>query len=1056
MAFQLKSFTNILSDMIAKFLAQTGLTDVNPGSVLSTFLEAAAQEDAAAYYQMYQIIRNYNLDTTEGDDLENRAKELGLDPARLPPQKASGTITISDSAVVQKKTKIYSGSRGPVVGQVTLDVDNAGIFTASGTVIVGRGTTVVETVPYSSITDFGNFFRLNLLSAFTNDHGTDESVILAQGGNRVIESGTIVRVPASDTTDEIQFITTQQATILDGDSIVENIPIQAVLAGGTPIPAGAITEFDSLPFNTAVVSNPSAINNGTDLETDDQLRDRIRRRIQSLSKANKASLLDAVIGLTSSEDNKRIVSANLIDSITLNDLAFLYVDDGTGLEPSFAPSGNEVLVANATGGEKFLQLDFFPVIKAEVKTENAQPFNIIAGNTLTVKVNEIEETLIFSASDYQIPGALTAYEITRAINSKMTTIEARTANGGTKVSIRAIDKNNETLQVTGGTANTALLFPTAKTETVYLYKYDGSTITLLNKDGKTAFVESGNAGVFALFGGESLTIIIDGKTANTQTVTFIASDFLTPGAATPTEISNKINSVIAGATAFISDGGTRISIKSNTENSILSKIQITGGTANVSLNFSTSEVVGFDKDYTLNRFQGTFELNSPAVAGEKYETGSTLTRGFLVSANAQPFSLLNGDTITFKVDGGGNQVVTFNTADFVFINNATAAEVVAVLNKTLLGATATVTSDNRVMVKTNTYATTGSIKVEAQSGNAFQLGFTVGTIITSLSSHMASLVSGSAGPYTFSEGQFLDIVINNDTVNNQFKVIMDLDGIVTVGDAAGPFTTFIANITSIAQNFNIKFTNTDDLKDFKVKWLTGDNAPTVSTVSAYNASTGQFTIGALGNSIDVGDTFTIIPATTKNVVTYMSNNVVSSLFSVANVESSNNGTKVQITSTTPGTVGAVQVTGGTANAVLNFSTTEIVGVDGYKYYTGILQLAQHTIDGLNTDLSNFPGTKAVGPQVEVLAPIVRLLQLEINLTLEEGVLLNTIKDKITNSISAYVNSLGVGNDVILSEITDVLMSIDGIRDVIFVNPSENIAIADNELPRVSVNDLVFG
>ena len=114
--FNFKSYPQILQDMIAKFLADTGVNDINPGSVLTTFLEAAATEDAQQYWNIFQVILNYNIDTTSGTDLENRAIELGLTEGKLEAKKATGEITITDSSFTKVTTPIYVGSRGPVSG----------------------------------------------------------------------------------------------------------------------------------------------------------------------------------------------------------------------------------------------------------------------------------------------------------------------------------------------------------------------------------------------------------------------------------------------------------------------------------------------------------------------------------------------------------------------------------------------------------------------------------------------------------------------------------------------------------------------------------------------------------------------------------------------------------------------------------------------------------------------------------------------------------------------------------------------------------------------------
>ncbi len=1056
MAFQFKSFQNILKDMVAKFLSSTGVSDINPGSVVTTFLEAPSQEDAQQYFQMYQIIRNYNLSTTEGTDLDNRAAEFGL--TRLASGKATGIISFLDSSITKVITNVYSGSRGPVSGQNYIDVDDGSSFSASGSIVIGRNTDNTETIAYSSITAFGNFYRLNLTGALTTDHGTDESVILSQGGNRLITSGTVVLVPASDVTDEIQFVTRADATILDGESEALGTPIEAVATGtNSNVAAGTIIQYDTLPFTTATTVNPQAITNGRDRETDDELRDRIRIYIQSLSRGIKAALLSGVLNLQSDIDNKRIASASLIEPVTLNEIVYLYVDDGTGLEPSFSGVGIETVVNSATGGEKFLQLDNFPVIKAQIETLIAQPYIVVAGETLTIAVNDIEETLIFQANDFKIAGSVTAFEVTKAINARSTLVEARTSNNGTKVVLRAIANSNEHINVVGGTANVGLGFPTSKVYTLELYRFDGDTLVKLNKDGNTASIECATTETYNLSGTETLTIVVDGKTANVQTVTFQAGDFAVLGSATAEEVVARINLELAGASASVTSQGQKVTITSNTIDSSISKIKINGGTANAFLNFDTTEVVGANSDYTLNRFNGQIELNTPADSGQQYTVGSDMTRGFLISSNAEPFALTDGDSVVFSIDGGGSKTATFNTTDFINIAQATAQEVASVINANVIGATASVTDDNCVLVRTNTWdESLGSIEITSVTGSAISLGFTISSTRLSLRPH-AAYTTSIAGPYSLSEGDNLIVVVDKDADQAVFNIVMDLNGTVTIGDASAPYTTFIGQIDSLSQNFNTKFTSDTDLEDFKIKWLTGANAATVSTVNSYSALTGQFTLTAgLGSAIAALDTFTIIPTTSQNVATYLGNTITSSLANRATVELSEDGTKVELTSLTYGTAGIIQVTGGLANAALSFSTASSSGMDGYEYYTGIIQKVQYTVDGLDSDLLNYPGIKAAGVQVEVLAPVVKTLAIKIDLSFTEEANQGLVKDKAVNIVSSYVNTLGVGKDLILNELVDLLMSIDGVTDVSFIDPTINVTIADNEIARVARDDITIG
>src|SRR5712675_3732424 len=96
----LKSEEMIIGEMIQTIYSKTSITDLNPGSVFLTLLEAAARQDFAQYYSILQIAKNYDLDTTTGTDLDNRAFEYGL--TRKDAQQATGQITIQRESTFSK------------------------------------------------------------------------------------------------------------------------------------------------------------------------------------------------------------------------------------------------------------------------------------------------------------------------------------------------------------------------------------------------------------------------------------------------------------------------------------------------------------------------------------------------------------------------------------------------------------------------------------------------------------------------------------------------------------------------------------------------------------------------------------------------------------------------------------------------------------------------------------------------------------------------------------------------------------------------------------------
>lgn len=142
-------------------------------------------------------------------------------------------------------------------------------------------------------------------------------------------------------------------------------------------------------------------------------------------------------------------------------------------------------------------------------------------------------------------------------------------------------------------------------------------------------------------------------------------------------------------------------------------------------------------------------------------------------------------------------------------------------------------------------------------------------------------------------------------------------------------------------------------------------------------------------------------------------------------------------------------------SVLAFSSEAAQGVDGYKRYTGLLELVQKTIDGIESDPA-YPGIKAAGVQIEVLPPIVLQTRFELDLTLAQGVTISSILDDVKNAVSTYVNSSKVGEEIILNQIVERVMAISGVDDMRITYPLNNITVATNEIARVSDNQIIVG
>ena len=1171
--FSPRTFPEIMGDMISRLLAATPLTDVSFGGVMTTMLEAAAQEDDEQYFQMIQLIRAFSLDTTTGDDLDNRAFEFGI--TRRSAASATTVVTIGDSAFTKIDTSVFSGLPGAAAGSSAINGDSATSFPTAGAIVVGRGTSNAETVLYSSITDNGNYVTFNLSSVFANDHGTDETIILSQGGNRLVTAGTVVVVPASDTTENVTFITDVAATLLDGEDELTGVSVTASAAGTeSNVPIGAINLFDSAPFGSATVRNPQRVTNGLDIETDQELRDRIKDTIQSLSRGTGRSITTGVVGLVSEDVNKRVVSVSLRDTTNPAEVVKLFIDDGTGFISTFQHVGFESLVSAATGGEKFLMISNVPVTKAFIETQNSEPYNIPNNSTLFVEVNGQVETIIFTSSDFTSPGAATAQEVLAKINSTSNLFESRVSSGGSKVRIFARASSDEEIQVTGGTSNTALNFPTDIKYTTKLYLERDHVMSLLSKDGRTASVESGQPATYDFSGVPlHLSVVVDGRTKNIQKVWFDAADFLIPATANILEVVEVLNSRGAGFSARTSSNDTKVTLSSNVVRSANSKIRVVekfttafneeggidvdrttefgdnttsttvfaanldyiylghsdvpfdtvfvdlltnastdvlpsfefyqGGIvnaftqfgaydttlgltqsghilfqapydwakttvnavsaywiriqrtqsvlptapvvkklricgANEQFEFPEIERAGTSKDYTLNRFVGQLELENTLLPGDIVTLGSYDTRAFLVSG-VGVYAGLPGATLTVTVDGI-LQTTTFVSGDFSDPLNALPTEVAAVINRDIYGLTAeAIESNTRVRIQSDRI-NGGTLLVGPLSANTV-LDFATDEV-SSLVSHIPALES-AVSPYAFGLNDTVVTVLEDD-LGNSFTLPLFYQS-----DLTGVTSTSVIIDTGL----NLIFPNNADLVGFDLEMTTGPQLVQRRTISTYVAATGTLTLSAPFGGLPVsGDTYHIIPVTSRQVVRFWNNRGITLISNSAEIRSVDAGTRVQIASLQAGELASVAVTGGPGNSELQFALRS-QGVDGYKYYVGLTQLVQKTVDGVQNDSENFPGIRAAGVQVEVIEPVTIPVKIQLEITTSEGVSLASVTDNVKSAVSNYINRLPVGGDVILSEIVVQVKNVSGVFDAVIASPLVNIAVADNELARISESNV---
>jgi uncharacterized phage protein gp47/JayE len=653
---EVKSYDQLLGEALAAFMAKIGVNDLNPNSTTVSLFSANAQMTYRATASVLQILKDLSIDRASGDLLKNLAIEEGVKLRSATP--ASDVVTVTDTSFEKLATKIYAGAPAPNIGSTILKVSNTTGWPGTGSIYVGRNTPNIEgPIAYSAINPVGGYFEITLVAPTVKFHNVSESVILAQGGNRTIPGSTLVKAPSAGGAEDISFATSETAILLDGENVVEGVRVTAQQVGTSGnVPRLAIKEFTVEPFPGASVTNPGPFKNGQDEETDDELRARIKRAKLTRGLGSALAVKNAVLGATAFDEASSVTSNEII---TTGGLTRLYVNDGTGYERKTEGVGLEFIVDSALGGENSFQLATggrqTGVAKAYLETANIQPFVIYGGEKLAVKVGGDLSEHTFDASDFQAPGAASAYEIVASINSNYAlNFSAATADNGTRVTISAKEEINEDIQAVeptiGTNASENLGFPANEVQTLRLYRNS----LPLSKNGREAFVISAQQSDWSpsIASGDTLIIEID----NTApiTFTFTNQDFI-DNTAFPTVSPNNdlaswvavMNAKLTGLTASVE--GQSIRLTSNIGVSNRAMISISLASTLVSKGMFTAALglnaTGLESDFEFSRNTGQIKLTKPLDPGDSLTAGSNFSAARLFSDD------IVGATVSFATDG---------------------------------------------------------------------------------------------------------------------------------------------------------------------------------------------------------------------------------------------------------------------------------------------------------------------------------------------------------------------------------------------------------------------
>ena len=665
-----KSYETILGNMLSTYMAKLGVNDLNVGSAVTSFFETVAQSIYRATGDSFSILRDFNVDRASGEKLRRIAADENV--TINGDKVATGSVTITDTSFNKIVTKVYAGSNPPNIGSSVIKVSDASEFPSTGSIYIGRGTSNIEgPIVYSSISSVGGYYEINLATPTTKFHNISESVILAQGGVRTINAGEVVVSPASGISSDINFTLTKQAVILDGENVITNVSVAAQIPGTDGnVPRHAIKQFTSSPFTGASVTNDSAFTTGKNADTDDEIRNNIKRARISKGLGTALAIKSAVLGAQAKDENATVTSDEIFsDGSTTS----LFIDNGQGYEETSAGVGLEYIVDSALGGEYYFQLTTegiqTSIAKAFLSSNNASPYSVVGGDKLALLVGGVLSEHIFDNSEFRSPGNATAFEIVASINGDSTLLfSANTIENGTKVVLFARQEEDEFLEITtpssGNDVATALGLPSGEVQTLRLYKNKKP----LSRNGRVAQVTSENQVNWStsIASGDTLIISVDGT--GFITYTFTDADFLAEGTHTTVNKNNTlqswvnvINSKVTGITAAIN--GTQLILVSNLGVSSRASLSISESSTLVTNGMFTTTngltAEGVEADFTLSRNTAQFKLKNPLEAGDSLTAGTEYTKGMVQSTAflGSTVTLISDAYLWFLIDNQDAQII---------------------------------------------------------------------------------------------------------------------------------------------------------------------------------------------------------------------------------------------------------------------------------------------------------------------------------------------------------------------------------------------------------------
>ncbi len=126
------------------------------------------------------------------------------------------------------------------------------------------------------------------------------------------------------------------------------------------------------------------------------------------------------------------------------------------------------------------------------------------------------------------------------------------------------------------------------------------------------------------------------------------------------------------------------------------------------------------------------------------------------------------------------------------------------------------------------------------------------------------------------------------------------------------------------------------------------------------------------------------------------------------------------------------------------SGTQVLG--HYTYATGLVQLAQKVVTGDPNDPTSFPGLAAGGIIINIDTPNLRQITIIISISVENGFIESDVSAEVNRVLTNYIDSLNINDNVIVAEIIERAMGVEGVINCGVSTPSGDIIVLEDELP----------